>query len=60
MRVGSGKVIYQWIDNWAKIPATEDAKAAWAHPGIVATEAGEIITAHQDGSSLLLFDRQGG
>ena len=59
MYVGSGKNIYEWIDNWAMIPDTESARTGWAHIGIVVTESGDIITGHQDDPVILVFDKDG-
>ena len=59
MRVGSGAHTYEWVDNWAKIPDTELAREGWAHHGIVATEAGEIIACHQGEAKILVFDKDG-
>ena len=59
MRVGSGAHTYEWVDNWAKIPDTELAREGWAHHGIVATEAGEIIACHQGEAKIPVFDKDG-
>ena len=59
MRVGSGENIYEWIDSWARIPDSESARMGWAHPGIVVTEVGDIMTCHQGGPTVLVFDDQG-
>lgn len=59
MQIGSGETTYQWNDNWAKTPATESASAGWAHHGVAITEADDIVSYHQQDSTLLLFDRDG-
>lgn len=59
MRIGSGKVTYEWIEGWAKVPQSESARKGWAHHGIVVTESGDIVTCHQDGSTMLVLDRDG-
>jgi hypothetical protein len=59
MQTGSGGNTYQWIDDWAKIPETQSAKAGWAHPGIVVTESGDVISYHQGDPRVLVFDKDG-
>ena len=59
MRTGSGQQTYEWIDRWARIPDTESARAGWAHPGVVVTEAGDVITFHQGDPTVLVFDKDG-
>ena len=59
MRIGSEKHTYEWIDNWAKIPDTESARAGWAHHGIVVTEVGDVIIYHPGDPAVLTFDRDG-
>ena len=59
MRIGSGKNTYQWIDNWARTPDTQSARDGWSHHGIVVTEAGDIITGHQDDPAVRVFNKDG-
>ena len=59
VRFGSGEHTYEWIDNWAKIPDSESARAGWAHHGIVVAEAGDIVTYHPGDPKVLIFDRAG-
>ena len=59
MRIGSGTNVYEWIDRWAKIPATESAVKGWAHHGVVVTESGDVITFHPGDSTMLVLDGSG-
>lgn len=59
MRIGSGGHTYDWIADWARIPDSEGARTGWAHHGIVVTEAGNVVTYHQSGPTVLVFDRGG-
>ena len=59
MRIGTGANTYEWIENWAKIPDTESARAGWAHHGVVVSETGDVITFHQEDKTVLVFDRAG-
>ena len=59
MRVGTASNSYDWVDQWAKIPATESSQAGWAHHGIVVTESGDVITFHPGDSTMLVLDHNG-
>ena len=59
MRVGSGENAYEWVDDWAAIPESESSRKGWAHPGIVVTEAGNVITCHPGDPTVMTFDRDG-
>lgn len=59
MQVGSGSNTYNWIDNWANIPDSESARMGWAHPGMVVTESGDVITCHAGDPTVMTFDQEG-
>ena len=59
MRVGSEDNSYDWIDNWAKIPESDSSRVGWAHPGIVVTESGNVVTCHPGDPVVMTFDRDG-
>ena len=59
MRVGSRENSYDWIDNWAKIPESDSSRMGWAHPGIVVTESGNVITCHPGDPVVMTFDGDG-
>src|SRR6185437_8243069 len=59
MQIGSGAHRYEWIDNWAQIPASAAAKGGWAHPGVAVTAGGEIVTFHPGEPALLFFAADG-
>ena len=59
MRVGSEENSYDWLDNWAKIPESDSSRAGWAHPGIVVTESGNVITCHPGDPVVMTFDADG-
>jgi DNA-binding beta-propeller fold protein YncE len=54
-----GDTTYEWIDDWAKIPQTDSASRGWAHPGVVVTAAGQIVTVHPGEPAILFFDADG-
>ena len=59
MRVGSEEHSYNWIDNWAKIPESDSSRNGWAHPGIVATQSGNVLTSHPGEPEVMTFDGDG-
>ena len=59
MRVGSEENSYDWIDNWAKLPESESSRKGWAHPGIVVTESGNVVTCHPGDPVVMTFDGDG-
>ena len=60
MRVGSEEHSYNWIDNWAKIPESDSSRKGWAHPGIVVTESGNVVTCHPGDPEVMTFDSETG
>jgi hypothetical protein len=59
MRIRSGDLTYEWMDDWASVPDSESRRAGWAHPGMVVTEGGDIITCHSGDPMVLIFDKNG-
>src|SRR5438105_865587 len=59
MRIGGGDHVFEWIDNWARIPESPSADVGWAHPGMATTAAGELITCHPSEPTIVIFDRGG-
>ena len=59
MRVGNSNAMYEWVDDWAKIPDTQSAREGWAHHGIVVSQSGNIVAFHQSDPTVLIFDRNG-
>ncbi len=59
MRVGSEEYSYNWIDNWAKIPESNSSRKGWAHPGIVVTGSGNVVTCHPGDPEVMTFDGDG-
>lgn len=59
VRVGSGSLTFDWIDDWARVPQSASTRVGWAHPGMATTETGDVITCQTSEPSILVFDRQG-
>ncbi|MBM3265478.1 MAG: hypothetical protein FJY97_18935 [candidate division Zixibacteria bacterium] len=59
MEVHAGPHRYRWIDRWATFPDTETARTGWCHPGIVVTDAGDVLTTHPGEPVVLSFDAKG-
>jgi DNA-binding beta-propeller fold protein YncE len=56
---GSGATNYTWQEDWAQVPSPEAAATGWAHPGMVATASGLIVTCHPGLPLLMLLDASG-
>ena len=59
MRVGSGVASYDWIDYWASVLDSESARTGWAHHGLAVTQAGDVVTFHQDNRTVLVLGKDG-
>ena len=59
MRIGDGDHTYRWQEDWASIPHSESGAAGWAHPGVVVTRSGQVITYHSSDPTVLVLDREG-
>ena len=46
MRVGSGELTFEWVEDFAEIPHPESAVRGWAHHGITVTPRNTLITFH--------------
>ena len=46
MRVGQAPYLYEWINDFAEIPAPDVARKGWAHPGMALSPSGTIVTFH--------------
>jgi len=51
--------IYEWIDNWVRIPDTETGRANGRTHGVVVNQAGQVIVFHQANPAVLIFDDDG-
>ena len=59
MRIGQDTNSYQWNDQWAKLPPSDNAKNGWAHHGVAATGSGEVVTCHPGQPTMMLLDIEG-
>jgi len=59
MRIGTGEHTYEWIENWARIPATASGKANGRTHGAAVTAAGHVIVFNQANPAVLTFDPAG-
>ena len=46
MRIDEGPFRFEWVEDWAEIPEPAAAARGWAHPGMVLSPAGTIVTFH--------------
>ena len=59
MQIGRESQMYTWIDFWDRYPTTESAQTGWVHPGMIVTEAGDIMTTHPGEPTVLTYDQSG-
>lgn len=57
--IGSGSHRYQWIENWARIPATESGKANGRTHGVCVLKCGDVIVFNQSQPGIVRFDASG-
>jgi hypothetical protein len=59
MRIADGKYEFDWIEDWAVIPDTPEARADGRTHGIVVTRDGRVIVFHLANPAILVFDAKG-
>jgi hypothetical protein len=57
--VGEGEYTFDWIDNWAIIPDTPEARLDGRTHGVVVTRDGRIVVFHLSNPAILIFDSAG-
>lgn len=55
---GDGQT-YEWLEDWAEVPAPEQASRGWAHHGLAVTGSGEIVGFHPERAEVVVFDSEG-
>ncbi len=59
MQIGQGSFTYEWIENWALIPATETGKTNGRTHGVVVSKTGDVLVFNQAQPGVLRFNPQG-
>ncbi len=59
MRIGQGEFTYEWIEHWARIPATESSLANGRTHGVVALDGGDVLVFNQAQPGILRFGSDG-
>ena len=59
MRIGFDSHIYEWVEDWARIPDDATRREGWAHHGFVFTAENTLIGFHPGKSSVLVFNQEG-
>lgn len=59
MRVGSGEYTFDWIDKWASIPDSPEARVDGRTHGIVVSRNGRVIVFHLGNPAVLIFNSEG-
>jgi hypothetical protein len=50
---------YEWHEDWADVPAPDQAESGWAHHGLAVTRSGELVGFHPARPEVVIFDRGG-
>lgn len=56
MQVGIGETSFEWIENWAKIPASESGRKNGRTHAVAVNRSGQIIVFHQADPAVLIYD----
>jgi hypothetical protein len=59
IRVGDDDQAYTWLEDWADVPAPEQASIGWAHHGLAITRSGDVVSFHPERPDVVIFDRDG-
>src|SRR3954463_6398691 len=59
MRLGSGEHTYDWVENWATIPDSPEARVNGRTHGVVVTPDGSVVVFHVGNPAVLIYDREG-
>lgn len=59
MLIGHGDYQYEWVDNWATIPASESGKKNGRTHGVAATKDGQVVVFHQADPAVVIYDQAG-
>jgi hypothetical protein len=59
MRLGSGEHTYDWVENWAAIPDSPEARVNGRTHGVVVTADGSVVVFHVGNPAVLIYDREG-
>ncbi len=57
--VGEGEHTFEWVDNWATIPDTPEARVDGRTHGVIVTRAGQVVVFHLSNPAVLIFDQVG-
>lgn len=57
--VGTGSFQYEWVEDWATIPATPAGRSDGRTHGVACSERGYVIVFHQANPAVLIFDAEG-
>jgi sugar lactone lactonase YvrE len=59
MKVGQGEFTYEWIENWARIPATDSGRENGRTHGLAAAANGDVLVFNQAQPGVLRFSPDG-
>jgi len=59
LHVSAGDLTYEWVEDWAAFPDSPEARAGWAHHGVIVAASGDVIACHQAEATILMFGSDG-
>jgi len=59
MQIGLGDYQYNWLDNWATVPASESSASNGRTHGVCELKDGSVIVFHQAADAVVRFDPDG-
>jgi len=59
MRVSAGNLEFEWMGDWAELPAKETVARGWSHHGMAFSNEGQIVTFHPTKSLVIILTTEG-
>lgn len=59
MRVSAGKYDFEWLGDWAQLPAPDSVARGWSHHGMAFSDEGQIVTFHPAESLVVILTTEG-
>tara|TARA_B110000116_G_scaffold130409_1_gene113223 strand:+ start:244 stop:1248 length:1005 start_codon:yes stop_codon:yes gene_type:complete len=59
MNVSVGDLEYEWLGDWAELPANDTVERGWSHHGMAFSSEGQIVTFHPAESLVVILTTNG-
>jgi DNA-binding beta-propeller fold protein YncE len=59
MRVSAGDIEFDWLGDWAQLPAQDSVTDGWSHHGMAFSDEGQIVTFHPAKSLVVILTTEG-